>query len=572
MADWKPIKIENGEFARFAAGDTVPVEHGGTGVTSLTALTQAMNLDIGTDVQAWNTRLDNLSSLSGNGMLVKSGDAFLIRDVVGTANNITVTNGSGVSGNPTINLATVTNSNTGSFLKVTVDTFGRTTGSTAVTTGDITALVNSQYLQLAGGTLTGPLTLSGTPTNNNHAATKEYVDERAVGNNQKVAVRAGTTGNITLSGTQTIDGVSLVVGNRVLVKDQTDAKQNGIYIISASAWTRSTDADTGVELIGATVLVSEGDTNSGMGFSVISPTPITIGTSNILWTQSSGGAQIVAGNGLTKTGNTLAVAVINAGRLTTTASGIDLAISGVSAGSYSKVTVDTYGRVTVGSNITLSELGGQPLNTLLTSLTTVSGNGILVKASATTAVGRTITGTANNIAVVNGDGVSGNPTINLIPTGISAGTYNSLTVDVMGRVTAGTSTPLSGVVVQLQNSTATAVNIGRAVYTNGDGTFGLANANSTGTKNVSGIVFDTAINASASGSIAVAGIVTATIAQWNAVTGQSSGLTVGSIYFLSASTAGGLTTTAPTTGYIAPVGIALSTTKLSVNIGQTILL
>jgi predicted ribonuclease toxin of YeeF-YezG toxin-antitoxin module len=98
----------------------------------------------------------------------------------------------------------------------------------------------------------------------------------------------------------------------------------------------------------------------------------------------------------------------------------------------------------------------------------------------------------------------------------------------------------------------------------------LANANSGTTKNVVGLVYDTTINAAASGSIVVTGQMTATTGQWDAVSGQTGGLTSGSIYYLSNATAGNITTTAPSTGYIAPIGIALSTTKMLLNIGPTI--
>lgn len=570
MADWKPIKIENGEFARFQAGDTIPVEHGGTGVTNLTALTSAMNLVIGENIQAWNLKLDSLSSLSGNGILVKNGNEFSVRAISGTAGEITVSNADGVVGDPTVGLADITNSNTGSFLKFTTDSKGRVTGTTAVTASDISGLVgDGLYLKLTGGTLTGPLTLNGPPSLSNHAATKEYVDERAVGNNQKIAVKAGTIANITLTDLQTIDGVSLIAGDRVLVKDQTDQTQNGIYVVASGAWARPADADTGVELIGATVLISGGNTNSGIGYSVISPSPITIGTTNIIWTQSSGGAQIVAGNGLLKSGNTLSVQTINSSRITSGASGIDLAVSGVSAGTYSKVTVDIFGRVTVGATLTPADISAQPSNALLTALTT-AGNGILVKTSATAAVARSVSGTAGQIAVANGDGVSGNPTVSLVSTGVGAGTYNNVTVDIFGRVTSGAMTQTAGLVEQLKNDAASSITIGQAVYTSGDGSVNLANANTVTTKDVVGLVFDTAINTGATGSIAVNGVVTATVAQWNTVTGQTGGLTVGKIYYLSA-TNGGLTSTAPTVnGYVAPVGIAISTTKMSINIGQTI--
>jgi len=110
-----------------------------------------------------------------------------------------------------------------------------------VSTATQTAL--DAKLSLSGGTMTGALTLSGAPTQDAHAATKAYVDNVTAGINFHQPVRVATTGNITLSGTQTIDGVSVVAGDRVLVKDQTDQKTNGIYVVASGSWTRATDAD-----------------------------------------------------------------------------------------------------------------------------------------------------------------------------------------------------------------------------------------------------------------------------------------------------------------------------------------
>src|SRR6202008_4842800 len=87
------------------------------------------------------------------------------------------------------------------------------------------------------------------PTTGTDAANKQYVDGVAAGaRDPKDAVRAATTANITLSAPQTIDGVALIAGDRVLVKDQTTGQNNGIYIVQTGAWTRATDADTDAEV------------------------------------------------------------------------------------------------------------------------------------------------------------------------------------------------------------------------------------------------------------------------------------------------------------------------------------
>lgn len=105
----------------------------------------------------------------------------------------------------------------------------------------------------------------------------------------KQVCRAATTANITLSGAQTIDGVSCVAGDRVLVKNQTTQSGNGIYLVASGAWTRTTDGDSTFELNAAVVIVGdEGSTNAGKRFAQTTPNP-TVGTSNIVWVDIGSG-------------------------------------------------------------------------------------------------------------------------------------------------------------------------------------------------------------------------------------------------------------------------------------------
>jgi hypothetical protein len=194
------------------------------------------------------------------------------------------------------------------------------------------------------------------PTSNSDAATKAYVDSVAQGLNTKTAVRVATTSNITLSGTQTIDGVALSAGDRVLVKDQTTNTQNGVYDVSAGAWTRSLDSDTGVELVNAFYFVQEGLTLQATGFVQSTPGPLTIGTSPIVFNQFSGAADYTAGAGLTKTGLTFDVGTASSSRIVVNADNIDLATTGVSAGAYTKITIDAYGRAVGATQATTTDI------------------------------------------------------------------------------------------------------------------------------------------------------------------------------------------------------------------------
>lgn len=119
------------------------------------------------------------------------------------------------------------------------------------------------------------------------AAVKNYVDAKVAGLSWKQAVRAATTANITLSGAQTIDGVSVVAGDRVLVKDQATASQNGIYVAASGSWARAVDADSGAELVNATCYVSEGSANADTQWTCTTNATITPGTTALAFAQLS---------------------------------------------------------------------------------------------------------------------------------------------------------------------------------------------------------------------------------------------------------------------------------------------
>lgn len=165
------------------------------------------------------------------------------------------------------------------------------------------------------------LTNLGAPLTAGDAVNKSYVDAVAVGlRDFKDSVRVATTGNITLSGTQTIDGVSVIAGERVLVKDQSTASQNGIYDVDTGAWTRSEDADntpeTGEVSSGMYVYVSEGSVNAQSAWVLATVDPIVLDTTSLNFVQFSGAGQLSAGAGLVKIGNTIDVVAAAGGAIT----------------------------------------------------------------------------------------------------------------------------------------------------------------------------------------------------------------------------------------------------------------
>lgn len=168
---------------------------------------------------------------------------------------------------------------------------------------------------------------SSIQTQLNAKASTAYVDSAISGLDTKQSVRAATTASITLSGTQTIDTVSLNVGDRVLVKDQAGAnqKQNGIYVVASGTWSRATDADQNAEVTtGMYCYVEEGATNGSSGWVLSTAGTIVVDTTALSFTQFNGLGQISAGNGLTKTGNTLNVVTGNSSYIVVNADDINI--------------------------------------------------------------------------------------------------------------------------------------------------------------------------------------------------------------------------------------------------------
>lgn len=294
-------------------------------------------------------------------------------------------------------------------------------------------------LPKGGGTMTGAITLAADPTNALHAATKQYVDATASGLDVKASVRAATTASITLSGTQTVDGVAVVAGNRVLVKNQGTGSQNGIYVVAAGAWTRAGDFDQNTEVTpGAFTFVEEGTANADSGWVLTNDGTVTVGTTPLTFAQFSGAGQIDAGDGLTKTGNIINV-VGTAGRIVANADAIDLAAVTHTASSgtaginfVQSQTVDTYGRTTatVSANVraaTTSQTGIVQLASTINSDT---------DKAATPSMVNTVKGTADGALQRSGGTMTGKITT------VASGTSTASIL--LGAGSADPTTPASG--------------------------------------------------------------------------------------------------------------------------------
>jgi len=209
-----------------------------------------------------------------------------------------------------------------------------------------------------------------TPVLDTDAANKAYVDSARSGLDVKQSVKVATTGNIALSGTQTVDGVALSVGDRILVKDQTTASENGIYVVASSFWTRATDADADAEVTsGMFTFVEQGSVNSDTGFVLTTDGTITVDTTDLNFTLFSASGTLIAGNGLSKNGDTLEVNVANG--LQIASDNVELASSVAGDGlTFSSGVIDVVGtsnRIDVSANaidISTSYVGQLSITTL----------------------------------------------------------------------------------------------------------------------------------------------------------------------------------------------------------------
>jgi len=347
-------------------------------------------------------------------------------------------------------------------------------------------------LPTTGGAMTGAIDMNAnlisdlaTPVASTDAATKGYVDSVAVGLQTKTAVTCASTADIpTLSGLLTIDGITVTAGQRVLVKDQSTQANNGIYVAAAGAWSRSTDADTWAELVGAAVFVSSGTANAGSTWVTNIPSSGTIGVTAIVWNQFSATGNYTAGTGLALAGNQFSlitpVSIANGGTNSTAtptagavAYGTGSAIAYSNVGSAGQIlksngsSAPTFSTITaadvsaLGTSATITNSGTAYTGAVSRAVTDMLGDTLNVRDFGATGNGSTNDGPAIQ-AAINAASSAQKPLV------FDGGTYLLLTaIEIKSNTTIYGS---SGAIIFVdKNCTGTAIIGGadRAVYTLG---------------------------------------------------------------------------------------------------------
>jgi hypothetical protein len=320
-------------------------------------------------------------TVNAQGQLTFAGDVAIsaasigaVTTILGTANEITATGTSTVTLSLPVALTFSGKTVTGGTFNMTAATVGADTVTTNTATqtltnktisGSANTLTNIANASLTNSSVTvgttaialgaSSLTLGGLtsvavtqdPVSALQLATKQYVDSVAQGLDPKASCVAATTANITLSGTQTIDGVALIAGDRCLVKDQTLSQNNGIYLVAAGAWTRATDMDSWAEVPGAFTFIEQGTLYADTGWVCTSNAGGTLGTTPITWVQFAGVGSYTAGTGLTLTGTQFSIT--------------NTAVTAASYGSATQVgtfTVNAQGQLTLAGNTTVTPAVG----------------------------------------------------------------------------------------------------------------------------------------------------------------------------------------------------------------------
>jgi hypothetical protein len=376
----------------------------------------------------------------------------------------------------TINAKGLTTSITTAAVIAPAGTLSGTTLAAGVTASSLTSLGTIASLTATAGTV------ANAPSGSTDIANKLYVDTVAQGLDAKASCVAATTADITLSGAQTIDGVSVVAGNRVLVKNQTLSQNNGLYLCASGSWTRTTDANTWDALTSAFTFIEQGTTNADCGFVCTANAGGTLGTTALPWSQFSGAGTFTAGTGLTLTGSvfslTSPVAVANGGTgLTSLGSGVATFLGTPSSANLAAAVSDE-----TGSGALVFASSPTLVTPTLGAATATSLNGVTLTGTSTPAL--SVTGTASVSGSNTGDqttitGNAGTATILQTARNINGVSFNG-SADITVTAAAGTltgATLAAGVTASSLTSLGTITSLtATALTVNDNTTLGSSNS------------------------------------------------------------------------------------------------
>lgn len=313
---------------------------------------------------------------------------------------------------------------------------------------ELVKIEDSEFIVLANGTpVAGNIDMGGHKITNvgpgvdpSDVVIKSQLDSISAGLDPKESVRVATTGDITLSGLQTIDGVALQVGDRVLVKDQTDPTENGIYIASSTGWTRSEDAD-GVGQVGEVsggmfTFVETGSTNAGSGWVVVADGTLVPDTDTITFTQFAGGGAMTGGLGINVNGTEIVADTDNSSIINTAGGGNKIGINalGVLSGHLANDSVIT--SKVLDANITAIKVNADIAGDALTKNATSNALDVNVDGTTISIVGNQLQANASALtSAMAGDGLIRNAGSGELDVNVD-GTTIEITGDTL-RVVAG---------------------------------------------------------------------------------------------------------------------------------------
>ena len=554
-----------------------------------------------------NSNVGTFSALTvnGKGLVTSATNLSATGDATGTASGSSIP----------LTLATVNASPvSAAFSKVTVNGKGLTTATTPVVQSDIVSTLGYTPVSASGNVaMTGNLNMAGftinnvaTPAASTDAASKGYVDSVAQGLSFKQTAAAGTTVNLaatynngtagvgatltaTANGVLTVDGYTPVLGDRILVKNQTSALQDGIYTVTTLGTvsvpyvlTRAVDNNTSAEMTGAYLFINGGTTQADTSWAQVTVAP-TMGTSNIVWTQFGGAGSYTAGTGLTLSGTVFSITNVG------------------TAGTYTAVTTNAQGQVTSGTNLSLTgditgTASGTSLATTLATVNsntgtwgsttvvpvfTVNGKGLITAVSNATIASSTVTGDVTGTLTPGASAALTLATVNTnTGTWGDASHVSQVTVNGKGLVTAVSNVAIAAPVTIAGDATGSGVTGGTTTVTlatvnSNVGSFGSTTAIPVITVNAKGLV--TAVSTAAisgaitlvgdaTGSGTTGGNTTVTLATVNSNVGTFAVQTVNAKGLVTS--ASNLVVTGDVTGTSNAGNVALTLGTVNTNVGQ----